>query len=40
MTLTFVGLMTGAEPVEEDGRRGTDPVAARIRPQLECNKFS
>ena len=33
-TDTFVGSIIGTDNEVDDGRRGTDPVAARIRPQL------
>lgn len=35
VTLTVLGSIVGAAEELEDGDRGTEPVAARIRPQLE-----
>lgn len=34
VTLTLVGSMVGAGASAEEGRSGTEPVAAKIRPQL------
>jgi hypothetical protein len=42
VTDTFAGSMVGGESEgdEEEGRRVTDPVAAKIRPQLASSPYS
>ena len=42
VTDTFVGSIVGrgCSGDEEEGRRGTDPVAAKIRPQLASSPYS